>query len=81
MLLIPASLAALVSAAPTVLEPNAVAPRDPMITPSLVEYNPSRTINYPRNIISDAKGSFDSVLSALGSDIPSYVASGVHNFF
>ena len=81
MLLIPASLAALAAAAPTVLEPNAVAPRDPMITPSLVEYNPSRTINYPRNIISDAKGSFDSVLSGLGSDIPSYVASGVPNFF
>jgi hypothetical protein len=81
MLLIPASLAALAAAAPTVLEPNAVAPRDPMITPSLVEYNPSRTINYPRNIISDAKGSFDSVLSGLGSDIPSYVASGIPNFF
>lgn len=81
MLLLPASLAVLASAAPTALEANAVAPRDPMITPSLVEYNPSRTINYPRNIISDAKSGFDSVLSGLGSDIPSYVASGVPNFF
>lgn len=76
MLLLPASLATLAVAAP-----NPVAPRDPLITPSLVEYNPSRTINFPRNIISDAKGHFDSVLSSLGSDVPSYVASGVPNFF
>lgn len=84
MLMLPASLAALVAAAPApnpIPQPNAVAPRDPLITPSLVEYNPSRTINFPRNIISDAKGHFDSVLSSLGSDVPSYVASGVPDFF
>jgi hypothetical protein len=76
------SLAALAAAAPGIVPaPNPVAPRDPLITPSLVEYNPSRTVKFPRNIISDAKGQFDSVLSGLGSGIPSYVASGVPNFF
>ncbi|KAM0704106.1 hypothetical protein Q7P35_008338 [Cladosporium inversicolor] len=76
------SLAALAAAAPGVVPaPNPVAPRDPLITPSPVEYDPSRTVKFARNIISDAKGSFDSVLSGLGSDIPSYVASGVPNFF
>jgi hypothetical protein len=82
ILFLPVSLAALTVAAPGAIPaPNAVAPRDPLITPSLVEYNPSRTVKFPRNIISDAKGQFDSVLSNLGSDIPSYVASGVPNFF
>jgi len=79
------SLAALAAAAPGVVpapNPNPVAPRDPLITPSPVEYDPSRTVRFARrNIISDAKGQFDSVLSGLGSDIPSYVASGVPNFF
>ena len=77
MLLLPASIAALAAAAP-----NPVAPRDPLITPSLVEYNPSRTVQFARrDIISDIKGDITSVLSGLGSDIPSYVASGVPNFF
>lgn len=82
--MLPASLVALVAAAPAptaVPEPDAVSPRDPLVTPSLVEYNPSRTVNFPRNLISDAKGQFDSVLSGLGSDVPSYVASGVPDVF
>ena len=34
-----------------------------------------------RAVVSDIEGDVNSVLSALGSDIPSYVASGVPNFF
>ncbi|KAM0717790.1 hypothetical protein Q7P37_006122 [Cladosporium fusiforme] len=84
MFMLPVSLAALAAAAPApiyVPEPDAAAPHDPLITPSLVEYNPSRTVHVPRNLIDDVEGRFDSVLSNLGSDVPSYVASGVPDFF
>lgn len=56
-------------------------PREPVITPSPVEYEATQTYKNRRNIISDVASDVDSVLSGLGSDIPSYVASGVPNFF
>lgn len=34
-----------------------------------------------RNILRDLDGDINSILNGLGSDIPSYVASGVPNFF
>jgi hypothetical protein len=86
-LLLPASLCLLVAATPAPSprpQPDAVRPRDAMITPSKVDYQPSRTWKKARDIISDIKGitsDVDSILSGLGSDIPSYVASGVPNFF
>lgn len=55
--------------------------RDPAITPSPVHYDVTRTLQRPRNIISDLASDVGSILSGLGSDIPSYVASGVPNFF
>lgn len=84
MLMLPASLTALAVAAPPAIpaaNPNPVAPRDPMVTPSVVEYNPSRTVHAPRGIIDDVGGDIKSVLGGLGSDVPSYVASGVPDFF
>jgi hypothetical protein len=47
----------------------------PMVTPSPVYYEPTRTLK--RGLVDDIK----SVLGSLGSNIPSYVASGVANFF
>lgn len=51
------------------------------ITPSPVQDHPTRTWKHRRDIISDLKGDVNSILSGLGSDIPSYVASGIPNFF
>ncbi|RAH51424.1 phosphatidate phosphatase App1 family protein [Aspergillus brunneoviolaceus CBS 621.78] len=60
----------------------AAAPPDPVITPSPVEYNPSPVEPVARrNILSDVDSDINSVLSGLGSDLPSWVASGVPNFF
>ncbi|KKY14585.1 putative protein of unknown function DUF2183 [Phaeomoniella chlamydospora] len=55
----------------------------PIITPppSLVPRDPTKTIKNRRGILSDLTADVDSILSELGSDIPSYVASGVPNFF
>src|SRR4051812_28279862 len=62
--------------------PIPVAEPRPMITASLVEYSPSRTLKIDRrNILDDIKSDVNSVLTSLGSTIPSYVASGVPNFF
>ncbi|KAK4545129.1 hypothetical protein LTR36_003680 [Oleoguttula mirabilis] len=81
-LLLPACLCVLVAASPAPpLRPNHVAPRDPTITPSTVEYHPSKTWKRPRDILSDLDGDVSSILGGLGSDIPSYVASGIPNFF
>lgn len=61
--------------------PVAVAPRHPLITPSpTLQDVASRTVRR-RGVLDDLKGDVDSVLSGLGSNIPSYVASGVPNFF
>lgn len=56
-------------------------PRDPQITPSPVKRDATQTYKRRRDIISDLDSDIDSILSGLGSDIPSYVASGVPNFF
>ena len=48
----------------------------PVVTPSPVYYEPTRTLDR-RGLVDDIK----SVLGSLGSNIPSYVASGVANFF
>lgn len=52
-----------------------------MITASPSDWTPTRTLKSRRGIASDLEGDVNSVLSALGSDIPSYVASGIPNFF
>ena len=55
-----------------------VAAPDPPITPppTLVELSPTRTYNVRRNLFSDLQSGVHSALSALGSNIPSFVASG-----
>ncbi|KAJ5097694.1 hypothetical protein N7456_008415 [Penicillium angulare] len=72
--------AAFASPAPTAFaNANDVAPNEPVITATPVQNNPSQVIQ--RNIISDVESGVDSVVSGLGSDIPTWVASGVPNFF
>lgn len=55
-----------------------------MITPS-VEYSPTKTWKGKRGVVSDITsdiaGDINTVLSELGSNLPSYVASGVDPFF
>ncbi|KAK0336283.1 hypothetical protein LTR02_009388 [Friedmanniomyces endolithicus] len=83
-LLLPASLSLLVAASPAPgarPDANPVAPREPLITASPVQYHPSRTLKYRRDILSSVEGYANSVLSDLGSGIPSYVASGIPNYF
>lgn len=65
-------LSAIVNALPA---PDPVAEPHPEITPFRVLQIPTRTLER-RNILSDLEGDVNSVLSGLGSDIPSYVASG-----
>ncbi|KAL9602093.1 MAG: hypothetical protein Q9219_002089 [cf. Caloplaca sp. 3 TL-2023] len=75
---IPLAVASAV-AAPT---PAVVVQRHPLITPSPTLRDPvTRTVHRRRGILDDLKGDVNSVLSDLGSNIPSYVASGVPNFF
>lgn len=56
----------------------------PLITPSPASWDPTKTYNRRRDILDDlkdkAKEQIGDVLSQLGN-IPSYVASGVPNFF
>jgi hypothetical protein len=84
-LLLPAALLSVLTAAspaPTpISNPNAIVPRDAQITPSVVQYHPTRTLRYRRDIISDLESGIGSILSELGTDIPSFVASGIPNFF
>ncbi|KAI9812567.1 MAG: hypothetical protein M1827_004556 [Pycnora praestabilis] len=71
-----------VSASPAALPAAAAAANaKPQITPSPIESVPTRTYKHRRDILSDLTGDVSSVLGSLGSDIPSYVASGVPNFF
>lgn len=83
-LMLPASiLSALVTALPEaspLAEAARVAPRDPLITPSPAQNLPSRT-RRRRDIFDNLKSDVGNVLSELGSDVPSYVASGIPNFF
>ena len=53
----------------------------PLITPSPASWDATKTYKYRRGVLSDVTGAIDSVLSDLGSGIPSYVASGVPNYF
>lgn len=83
-MLLPASIWTVIAASPTPSpypNANAVAPQEPIITPSLVEYHPTRTYHHKRDIFSDIESGIGSILSGLGSDIPSFVASGIPNFF
>ena len=84
-LLLPSALTVLVVASPTPLpQPDAVraAPREPIITPSVAEYSPSRTFQVQkRNFLSSVEGYAESIVSDLGSNIPSFVASGVQPYF
>lgn len=52
-----------------------------LLTPSPAGWDATKTYKYRRDIFDDARGAINSVLSDLGSAIPSYVASGVPNFF
>lgn len=62
--------------------PAAVAAENALITPSpTVQDGVTKTAHLKRGILDDIKGDVNSVLSDLGSAIPSYVASGVPNFF
>ncbi len=64
--------------------PAGVVQRQPIITPSPAQWSPTKTYK-KRGVISDAvgdvTGDVKSILAGLGSDIPTYVASGVPNFF
>ena len=67
--------AAVAIPAPTVLPVHVVAPA-PVITPAVIQFDSTRSYQR-RNIISDIESDVGSVLTALGSDIPSYVISGM----
>ncbi|KAI4164842.1 MAG: hypothetical protein LQ342_001475 [Letrouitia transgressa] len=69
-----ASLARVQQAAPVVRI-------SPTITPSPVLWDPTRTYKHRRDIVDDFKAGVHSALTFLGSNVPSYVASGVPNFF
>ena len=76
---------AIVSALPQISARPAVAgDQQPLITPSPVLRNPTRTHQVRRGILDDLKNKADEeigeVLSDLGN-VPGYVASGVPNFF
>ena len=76
--LLPRSLAVFAAVAVTAIAlpaPDPVAEAHPEITPFRVPQIPTRTINR-RNILSDIESGVGSILSGLGSDIPSFVASG-----
>ena len=70
-------------ASPALPKPAAIAPPPeyPLITPSPVVRESTRTYKHRRDIFSDVAGNVHSILNELGSDIPTYVASGVANFF
>lgn len=57
------------------------APQAPEVTPSPVQFEASATWKDRRDILSDVTADVNSILSGLGSDLPSWVASGVPNFF
>lgn len=75
------ALLPVISASPAPLRPAAATPEQPLITPSPAAWEATKTYKSRRGIISDLAGDVQSILDGLGSDIPSYVASGVPNFF
>lgn len=56
------------------------AQEEPLITPSPAIWDPTKTYKSRRDILSDFQSDVGGILSDLGN-IPSYVASGVPNFF
>jgi hypothetical protein len=54
-------------------------PPKPVVTPSPIDKSPSPVVQ--RDILSDVESDVSNVLSSLGSDLPSWVASGVPNYF
>lgn len=54
--------------------------QQPDFTASPSRWFPTKTYK-KRGLISDVSGDVNSILGSLGSDIPTYVASGVPNFF
>lgn len=76
-------LAALAHCSPAALpEAAGVVARRPQITPppTIVERDPTKTYKQRRDIFNDIESGIEGVLSTLGN-VPSYVASGVPNFF
>ena len=65
-----------------VLKPAPALPDHPLVTPApaSAHWRPTQTIKR-RGIVDDIKNDVNSVLSGLGSNIPSFVASGIPNFF
>ena len=61
-------------------KPAGIVERQPLVTPSPSKWWPTRT-EKKRGLVSDVAGDVNSILGSLGSNIPSYVASGVPNFF
>src|ERR1700712_5519232 len=57
--------------------PNPVAESHPEITPFQVQYVPTKTLHARADILSKLEGGVNSVLSKVGSAVPSYVASGL----
>jgi hypothetical protein len=81
VLLVALSSVATSSPAPTPAA-DPVAEAHPEITPFRVRDVPTRTRPIQRrNILSKIESDVKSYLTVLGSDIPSYVASGIPNFF
>ncbi|KAK0515322.1 hypothetical protein JMJ35_002701 [Cladonia borealis] len=56
--------------------PAAIAERQPLVTPSPSAWWPTKTYK-KRGITSDISGGIHSILGSIGSNIPSYVASGI----
>lgn len=52
----------------------------PLITPSPATWDPTKTYKSRRNLLDDIQSDVGGILSELGN-VPSYVASGVPNFF
>lgn len=71
LLFLGASILPFIAASPAL--PTPTAPPSPTA--------PTKTYKYRRDILSSLAGDTNSILSELGSAIPSYVASGVPNFF
>ena len=53
----------------------------PLITAAPTVKRPTKTLKSRRGVLSDLESNVKSELAALGSNIPSYVASGIPNFF
>ncbi|THV76819.1 hypothetical protein D6C97_02430 [Aureobasidium pullulans] len=81
--LLQASLYTLTNASPAPTPRRVVhgEPQAPRVTGSPVDSHPSRTERHRRGLIDDVQSDIGSILGGLGSDLPSWVASGVPNFF